>query len=258
LQGIILKDNARYDYTEAYLQKCGHIFCETNTAPERLDFIIFPFMGEFDESIYNDSYFASLRSDVLIFSGVPNEYIAKKCSDYDLSYYAMTSARDVQIKNAVPTSEGVIAHLITNRINTISGSRILVIGYGACGSDLAQKLKSLGAYVYALVRNNEKENMACADSVTPIYLDALSGGVKFDVIINTVPNRILTNEMIDKTAGALLIDIASKPYGFDIEYAKKYNEKSIILPGIPGKYAVKSAGEILGEYIESIFKGRLA
>lgn len=256
MHGVILKDDKRYYYTEAYLKRQGFIFFEAVEAEGSLDFIIFPFMGEVDRSIYNDSYFASLRSDVVIFSGVLNEYLVEMCKKYGLSYHAMANVQSVKIKNATPTSEGVIAHLITNRNDTISNSRILIIGYGVCGSDLAKKLRLLGADVYVLVRNKEKEDAAYTDAITPIYLGEILDEVGFNVIINTVPSRVLTNEMIDKMAETLFIDIASKPYGFDIEHAKKVNEKSTVLPGIPGKYAVRSAGVILGEFIEATLRGR--
>ena len=161
----------------------------------------------------------------------------------------------VAIKNAVPTSEGVISYLIDNRIKTISNSQILVIGYGICGRDLAKKLKALGANVYALVRNREKECEAHSDAIKPIYFDAVFNSC-FDVIINTVPQQILTNDNLDKTQEALLIDISSKPYGFNIEYARQLNKKSALIQGIPGKYAVQTAGEILGEYIDHILGRR--
>ncbi|MCL2575902.1 MAG: hypothetical protein FWE33_05660 [Defluviitaleaceae bacterium] len=252
MQGIIIKDDARYHYSENYLKNCGYVFCENDTPPDKLDFIIFPFMGKVDKFIYDDSFFATLKNEVLIFSGVKDIYIADKCKKYGLKYYVMIEKRAVAIKNAVPTSEGVIAHLITNSINTLTNSRVLVIGYGVCGRDLSKKLKALGADVYALVRNREKESLAYSDYVIPIYMSGLFDKYIFDTIINTVPERILTNEMLDKTNGAVLIDIASKPYGFDIDYAKKLNDKSTILAGIPGKYAVQTAGEILGEYINHI------
>lgn len=252
MQGIILKDDARYHHTENYLTNCGHTFCTVNTTPESLDFVVFPFMGNIDYSVFNDFFFASLTSDTLIFSGVRNAYIAGKCKEYGLAYHVLTDERAVAIKNAVPTSEGVIAYLITNRINTVSNSRVLIIGYGVCGRDLSKRLKALGADVYALVRSREKESAAYTDSISPIYMGKLFEGPTFDIIINTVPELVLTNDMLDKTQGAMLIDIASKPYGFDMEYAKKINSKSALLPGIPGKYAVQTAGEILGEYINHV------
>ena len=258
MRGTIIKDDNRYGYTEEYLKKRGVSFDVYENSD--LDIIIFPFKGEPDQSIYKNSYFASLKKEVHIFSGLRNEYLSKKCKEYGLSYYVMLEAPSVQINNAIPTSEGVIEYIITNRTNTIHNSRILIIGYGVCGSDLAKRLKVLGADVYALVRNKEKESLAFSDSITPIYLNELSCTGKlraFDVIVNTVPTRIFTNEMTSLTGDTLLIDIASSPYGFDIELAKKNNEKSAILPAIPSKYAIKTAGEILGAYIfDIVTKGK--
>ena len=251
MKGIILKDDARYYHTENYLRSQGHIFYELDTPPENLDFVIFPFMKEIDKSIYSDSFFAMLTKEALIFSGVRNAYITEKCEGHKLRYYVLMEDRGIALKNAIPTSEGVIAYLITNRRSTVANSRVLIIGYGVCGRDLSKRLRALGANVYTLVRNREKESAAYADSITPIYLDGLFKSA-FDVIINTVPGRVLTDEMLEKTKGALLIDIASKPYGFDMELAKKFNEKSSLLPGIPGRYAVMTAGEILGGYINHV------
>jgi len=252
LKGIIIKDDDRYQHSENYLKNCGHIFCKTNEPPENLDFIVFPFKEAIDNSIYDDRFFKALRSNIVIFSGVRNAYIANKCKENKLEYYVLTEDCSVAIKNAVPTSEGVIAYLITNRINTVANSRVLVIGYGICGRDLSKRMRALGANVYAVVRNREKESLAYVDSVTPLYLDEFSENINFDIVINTVPKCILTNEMLDKLQGAIMIDIASKPHGFDIEYAKKLNKKSELLLGIPGKYAKRTAGEILGEHINNI------
>jgi dipicolinate synthase subunit A len=255
LRGIILKDDARYDHTENYLRNIGHVFLEIDTPPDNLNFVIFPFMREIDESIFNDRYFAELRNSTLIFSGVRNTYVAQMCTEYGLSYYAIMEDRGIALKNAVPTSEGVIAYLITNRTRVLANSRVLIIGYGVCGRDLSKRLKALGAEVSALVRSRVKECETYGDSIKPIYFPDLFNST-FDIIINTVPERVLTDEMLDRTENALLIDIASKPYGFDIEYAKKLNDKSTLLPGIPGKTAVRTAGEIIGEYINQVLYGR--
>ena len=254
MNGLILKDDARYQYTENYLQNKGHIFHKPDVLPQNLDFVIFPFKEVADESIFNNGYFAALRKSALVFSGLKNDFLAEKCAPHDIRYYAMMEDNGVKVKNAIPTSEGVIAYLVYNLGRMITNSRMLVIGYGVCGRDLSLRLTALGANVHALVRNREKECAAYADSVAPVYIDALSK-LKFDAIINTVPGIVLTDEMLGRTNGALLIDIASKPYGFNMELAKKLNSKSALLPGIPGKYAVQTAGEILGEYINFILRG---
>ena len=256
MNGIILKDDARYDHTENYLRNKGHIFYDTNMSPKNLDFVIFPFKKEIDKSIYNDDYFAALKNNVLVFSGIRNAYVSEKCAEYELLYHAIMDDHGIAVKNAIPTSEGVITYLITNRSDTVANSRVLIIGYGVCGRDLSKRLKALGANVYALVRNREKECAAYADSIAPIYLDTLFT-LSFDVIINTVPMCVLDDGMLEKTEGALLIDIASEPYGFNMEHAKRLNAQSALLPGIPGKYAVQTAGKILGEYINHVLsRGR--
>lgn len=255
MEGIILKDDIRYRHTQNYLEDKGYFFHAPHTWPGNLDFAIFPFKESVDEVIYNDEYFADLSKNTPVFSGVRSNYLAEKCAKYDIKYHVMMEDKGTTIKNAIPTSEGVIAYLIHNLSHTIARSRILVIGYGVCGRDLALRLSSLGAKVFALVRNREKECAAQADSITPAYSGELSK-LTFDAIVNTVPTCVLTDEMLEDTNGALLIDIASQPYGFNMELAKKLNSKSALLPGIPGKYAVKTAGEILGEYIDIVLRGK--
>ena len=251
MDGIIIKDDARYCYTEAYLKGRGYTFHGLETHPSRLDFAIFPFKEKLDEA-YDDEYFSQFDKGAHIFSGVRSGYLTEKCEKHDLRYHVMMEDKDTTVKNAVPTSEGVIAYLIYNLQRTVAFSRILIIGYGVCGRDLALRLSALGANVSALVRNREKLCNAQADSIVPIYLHDFDPA-NYDAIINTVPAQVLSNEMI-KT-DALLIDIASAPYGFDMEFAKKQNSRSSLLPGIPGKYAVKTSGETLGEYVELILRG---
>ena len=254
--GMILIDDRRYLHTKNYLKAKGHIFCEADTPPENLDFMIFPFAGEIDEALYDDGYFAAAKPDTAVFSGIKNAYLAQKCLNHGLTYHVMMDNSEIAEKNAVPTSEGVIAYLVANRESTVAGSCVLVIGYGICGGDLARRLTGLGADVCALVRNREKETMARTDGVTTIYLHELFEH-NFDVIVNTVPQTVLTDEMLLRLGGdVLLVDIASKPYGFDMTVAQSLNEKSALLPGIPGKYAVKTSGEILGAYIDAVLSLR--
>ncbi|MCL2620752.1 MAG: NAD(P)-binding domain-containing protein [Defluviitaleaceae bacterium] len=254
MKGIILKDDRRYEYTEKYLETKGYIFDES-IKPKNLDFIIFPFIQEVKQDLYDDTYFKELGKEVQIFSGVRSDYLTKKCEKHALKYNVMMEDAGVICENAVPTSEGVIAYIVNNMVTTISGSRILVIGYGNCGRDLAKRLKSLDANVHALVRGEEKEKLAYEDAIKPIYLKELFLH-EYDAIVNTVPSTVLSDEMLKMTNGVLLIDIASKPYGFNMELAKSLNEKSNLLPGIPGKYAIKTAGEILGKYVHDILRGK--
>ena len=242
MNGMLILDDHRYVYTQKYLENKGYTFY----AEKPLDFIIFPFKEKVCENTYGHDFFANLGPKTLMFSGVNNDYLKAQSEAFGLKYHVMMDDFGTTVKNAVPTSEGVIAYLVQNMQRTIANSKLLVVGYGICGRDLAKRLLALGAKTHALVRNRDKECTAEADGVQPLYkLEEC----KFDAIVNTVPSQVMTNEMLDRVGDTLMIDIASAPYGFDIEHAKKHNARSALLPGIPGKFAFKTAGETLGEYI---------
>ena len=253
MKALIVKDDARYEYTQRFLAAKGHSFCLRHPA-EELDYAIFPLMDEVDKVVYSADFFRSLKSHVRVFSGVRNIYLEEMCHFAGLDYHVMLEDETVAIKNAVATSEGVIAFIIKNHDRIMQETSVLIIGYGRCGSDLARRLKSLGADVCTLVRNDAKAAAAWADGVKSIRLSQFADK-HFEIIVNTVPNEILTPQMMEYRQGVLLVDIASSPHGFDINFAKKHNEKSALLPGLPGKYAIKTSGQILGEYVESILRG---
>lgn len=251
--GYMFKDDKRFHYAEEYLQDQGYTFAQDLSAPENLDFIVFPFFGKVDTTEYDSLFFSRLKKEAVLFSGVFNEYVAGQCQAGGWPYYPIMNDEAVKAKNAIPTSEGVIAHLIYNRNKTIFGSSILIAGYGIVGSNLAEKLQALGAKVYALVRSSVKESYAYRQGIIPVYLQDI-GKLQFDVVVNTIPAAVFDKSMLDQLKGAMMVEIASPPYGFSMEYARTLNPDSVLLPGIPGKLAVKSAGRILGQYIDQKLK----
>jgi len=67
-----------------------------------------------------------------------------------------------------------------------------------------------------------------------------------DLIFNTVPALVLTSELLSFThPQVLIIDLASHPGGTDFQAAQRLNRRAILAPGLPGKVAPKTAGEIL-------------
>ena len=253
MKGFVVKDDVRYEYVQRFLAAKGHGICLRHP-PEELDFIIFPFMDKVDSTTYNESFFSNLRQTTHVFSGTHCTYLDKMCAKHGLQYHVMLEDVGVATKNAVATSEGVIAHIITDSDCILQGAEVLVVGYGKCGRDLARRLNALNANVCALVRNSEKEAMAWADGVKPIYLSQFNDK-HFDVVVNTIPNVVLAAETLEHRQNTLFLDIASKPYGFNMTQVRTVSAKSAILPGLPGKYAAKTSGQILGEYVDSILKG---
>lgn len=243
MYGKIIKDDARYDYTQKFLEDKGIEFDDKNKNP---NFILFPFKEKIAD-IFDEKFFSNLDKNALIFSGIENKYLKTVCEKNNLNYEALMNSDYVSILNAIPTAEGVISYLIQNRKTTIANSNILIIGYGRCGKILADKLFALGAKIFVNTLNKADYAIASAHQIIPMpQINFMRAN--FDVIINTAPAQTISNENLkllpDET---LLIDITS--LGFDINIAFRKNIKSARLLSIPAKFALQTAGEILGQYI---------
>ena len=71
---------------------------------------------------------------------------------------------------------------------------------------------------------------------------------EFDIIINTIPKVLDWDYSIFK--GKRIIDVASSPYGFDIEKINDMGLRYEIVAAIPSKFAHISAANILKKNIE--------
>ena len=78
---------------------------------------------------------------------------------------------------------------------------------------------------------------------------------EFDVIINTVPQMILTAEKMEyvKTE-CLLIDLASNPGGIDKKAAKEKGLQLVWALALPGKVAPTTTAEFIKDTIYNILK----
>ena len=72
----------------------------------------------------------------------------------------------------------------------------------------------------------------------------------YDLIFNTVPAQILDADALAHCASdAIVIELASAPYGVDFDAAKRLNIPVIPAPGLPGKTAPRTAGAIIRSVI---------
>ena len=74
-----------------------------------------------------------------------------------------------------------------------------------------------------------------------------------DVVFNTVPDKIIGGNELLTAKNTLIIDLASKPGGVDMEKAKDLGVKVIWALGLPGKVAPVTSGNIIKETILNIF-----
>ncbi|MCM1237598.1 MAG: hypothetical protein NC489_46640, partial [Ruminococcus flavefaciens] len=130
---------------------------------------------------------------------------------------------------------------------TIAGSKCLVAGYGNCGSVLCQKLLALQAEVFILETDIVKE----VEAIVAGCQTEFSSLARFDYIFNTVPSPIFNCTLLSEVSpDCVIIDIASKPGGTDFSYCNSHHITAKLFPGLPAKYAPKSAASILFENIK--------
>ncbi len=151
--------------------------------------------------------------------------------------------------NADISAEGAIAYAMQQTDCTIAGISVLVIGYGLFGRAIAQKLRHLEADVTVAARSESARLQARSDGMRAIELSELRKEVpSVQLVMNTVPAPVLDDAILmEFPAEALLMELASAPYGFDLEAAKRFGLAAVLLPGIPARYAPQSAAKALYE-----------
>lgn len=159
------------------------------------------------------------------------------------------------LSNAEITAEGAVYLLLHYLQRTLSGARILVIGYGRIGRFLAGKLRFLGAKVTVAARRSEQlaelEIRGYETEVTGRYAKGLG---QYDAVINTVPHGIMTVEQVGSLGEeCVMLELASLPGGFPEEAKSMRN--LVMGQALPGKTAPETAGKNLAEAVWSCLRG---
>ena len=141
--------------------------------------------------------------------------------------------------------------MLTESISTVP---VLVLGHGRIGRLLSAILKALDAKVTVAARRFSELAWIRSEGMMPLEFRLLDEEIgKFKVVFNTVPAPVLTKEklvLMDKNA--LIIDLASEPCGTDFAAAEELGITAKKALGLPGKFAPKTAGEILKETVLNV------
>ncbi|UOR12681.1 dipicolinic acid synthetase subunit A [Halobacillus amylolyticus] len=229
---------------------------------ERLDAVILPVSGT-DENGCVDGVFTNRSiplkeewlsrtpENCMVFTGITNEALTQIVHKSKRSLIPLMNRDDVAIYNSIPTVEGTIMMAIQHTDFTIHGSHVLLLGLGRVGMSLARSFDQLGAEVTVAVHSSKDAARAYEMGMTPLDIETLPlHDLTFDLVLNTVPASVVDASIIKKLpTHALILDIASKPGGTDFRYAEKRGIKSILVPGLPGIVAPKTAGRIIANVI---------
>ncbi len=196
---------------------------------------------------------AGFRPGFLIVSGLTDGNWARQASAAGAIVRDFRERDDFALANAVPTAEGAIAAAMEMTDITLHGADVAVFGSGRIAWPLALKLKALSARVFLIARRPEALAQAAAFGLEPVDLrDAGDRLVTADVVFNTVPAMVLTQDRLARLpAAAVVIDLATAPGGTDFASASSLKLRAVLLPGLPGKVAPKTAGRIVAEVVRT-------
>ena len=197
-----------------------------------------------------------LSPNQIILGGAVTSEINNIFHNKGLNIIDYLAKEELAIFNAVPTAEGALEIAINKLPITIYKSKCLVTGFGKVSKAMINVLSALRADVTVIARKYEDLAWAQIYGCKGYHLKDIKMAVKDkDIIFNTVPHKIITSDILANIKkDCLIIDLASKPGGVDLEAAKKNNIKIEIASALPGKVAPKTSGYMIKETINHILK----
>ena len=231
-----------------------------NVAIQKSDFVIAPtpfskngedVMCSFsDKKIKITNLFGQYNDKVLFAGNISKDIFTNLGMHYKMVFDLMKQ-ESLTILNTIATAEGAIDSIIQNTDIIIHGSKILILGFGRVAKTLAHKLKALDSVVTCAARKEEDLAWIKTYGYDELNINSIGNKFKdFDIVINTVPHLIVgENELKYIKKDVFLIDLASKPGGFDFLAVDKLNIKYDWALALPGKVAPLTSAQFIKKCI---------
>ena len=160
--------------------------------------------------------------------------------------------------NARLTAEGALATVMRVKKRALMRETALVTGYGRIGQEMTARLCAMGMFVMVCARSENQMHMAHAAGAHPVPLAQIEKACgQADVIINTIPAHVLGDAALEGVPrDTPIIELASAPYGLNMQKAVKLGLRVCVESGLPGRYAPLDAGEALFDALISAMTKR--
>ncbi len=264
------EDNLVYTYglekAEELKQNANIIFCnKMSEAVKETQVVIGPIpfssdgvnvnMPFSDNKITIREFMHNLNAKILI-AGMISPDVYQLANDEYIEIIDIMKREELAVLNTIATAEGAIEIAIANTNKILHGSDVLVLGFGRIGKVLARKLAGLSTKVTCAARKEEDLAWIKAYGHMATNINLIGKNLnEFDVIINTIPQMILTSEKLEYVKKeCLLIDLASNPGGIDKKAAKEKGLQLVWALSLPGKVAPTTTAEFIKDTIYNILK----
>ncbi len=242
------------------------IHCEKiKTAIQNVDIVIGPIPFSSNGTTINTPFsekeitirelMHEINAKILIAGSILPE-VYELANDEYIEIVDIMRREELAVLNTIATAEGTIQLAIENTNKILHGSEVLILGFGRIGKVLARKMAGLAVKVTCAARKDEDLAWIQAYGHKATNINKLGENLKqFDVIINTVPHMILSEEKLKYVKkDCLLIDLASNPGGIDKKAVKEQKLKFVWALSLPGKVAPTTSAEFIKETIYNILK----
>lgn len=161
------------------------------------------------------------------------------------------------MENARLTAEGALASAMRASNRALAGLRCMVVGWGRVGRSLTELLVALGARTTVVSRSPAGRNRAVERGAEAADTGRIAGALPgCKLIYNTAPAMVLdAATLIHVDADAMLIDLASPPYGIDLRAAWNRGLRAWREPGLPGRYCPLSAAQAILDAMDRLGSG---
>ncbi len=201
-----------------------------------------------DSEVYLSDITAAASSKALFLTAGLKLGTARECD-----YFAR---EELTVLNAALTAEGAISQALCNTPFSLMGARCLVIGFGRIGKLLCHRLAPFGCSITASSRREEVLSWIDAYGYCRLHTTEVGEHLgDFDIIFNTVPHPLLNEDELKRVKpGAIIIELASPPYGVDLDAAKRLGVNTLLASGLPAKTAPQTAADIIYDTVNNILK----
>ena len=263
----LLADDGHAVHTYA-LERGEGTVCEPSMAgADRADCVVLPLPAAGPDGRLNAPLAAgghelaeildALRPGQLVCAGMAGEELERMAAERGLVLRDYFAREELAVLNAIPTAEGAIQIAMEELPITLHDARVLVVGFGRLGRALAPRLRGLGARVWVSARRYEQRAAAESMGLGSEGLDHLPDWLcSYDLVFNTVPAPVLgVEELAALKERALVIDLASRPGGVDMDAAAALGVRVIWALSLPGKVAPVTSGRYIKDTIYHIMEG---
>ena len=234
-------DNDRTYYLREMALERGHSI----TCPRDAQVVVLPL----PHSHVTRALGETLHRGQILICGLQDEALLHEAKTHGWKLISVYEDEKYQQENALDSAEGAVYALMREAPFALKEKKCLVIGWGRLAKALKKYMEGLDVQVSVAARDPVKLQTAGKNSMD--IASALDRISEYDLIVNTAPAQIIGRSALENIRkGALLMDTASAPYGFNLEEARSLRVHAWRENGIPGLYCPKTAARRLMDCIE--------